>query len=440
MQAINISTLSKKIISFFSKRVSSLGRETKFSQRESKLNTRAFVETLLMSCLNEKTHYEAQCSLLQQKNIRITKQGLACRMNDKAVRMMGFLLDESLTTFKSESGKTFDLLKPFTSVKIQDSSGIELPSNMRSFFKGHGGDASSASLKMQVLYDDLNSSIDKLYVTDGTHNDQGFTAHLDSIHESALYIQDLGYFSLQSFKRIMDGKGYFLSRYLPQTHLYSMDGTEIDLLKLLRETSTTYYQTQILVGKNQRLPVRLVIQRLEDAQKNQRLKNIRKSYKKKHPSQLILELAGWSIYITNIPESLISEKALHALYVSRWQIELFFKLIKSHAQLDAIRGKNRGRILCELYAKLIVIILFLHIASPCRWLNGRELSLNKAYQLFQFLAFPLFHALRSIYRLKQLLSSLLLQFASCALKDKQTPKKSSSYQKIQDLGKQENSF
>jgi len=41
----------------------------------------------------------------------------------------------------------------------------------------------------------------------------------------------------------------------------------------------------------------------------------------------------------------------------RWQIELLFKLWKSHGQLDLWRTEKPERILCEVYAKLIGLIL-----------------------------------------------------------------------------------
>jgi len=436
MQADTVSKTSQKITSFLKKRVPVLGRETGFSQRKSKLTSNAFVETLLVSCLNEDTSYQSQCSLLKLKKITITKQGLASRMNDKALRLLGFLLDEALVAFQSHHPAIFELLKPFNGVKIQDSSGIELPSKLHSFFKGYGGDASSASLKLQILYDDMSSSIDKLFVTDGTRNDQGFTHHLDSIQSGALYLQDLGYFCVRSFKRIAEGNAYFLSRYLAQTLLYRIDGTAIDVLELLRTAQGQYYDEDILLGKSERMPVRLVAQRLDDSQKEKRLKNIHNSYRSKQPSQLVLELAGWSIYITNIPKEMLPQDSIHSVYILRWQIELFFKLVKSYAKIDELSGTTVPRVLCELYAKLIVIILFLHLASPCRWLSERELSLPKAYKQFKTSALLFLQALASSYLLKKFIASLHLQFES-ALKDKKTPKKISSYQQIELIPKQE---
>ena len=50
------------------------------------------------------------------------------------------------------------------------------------------------------------------------------------------------------------------------------------------------------------------------------------------------------------------EEAL-VLARARWQIELLFKLWKQHGQIDEWRTTNPFRVLCELYAKLIAMVI-----------------------------------------------------------------------------------
>lgn len=92
--------------------------------------------------------------------------------------------------------------------------------------------APTAGLKLQVIMDYL-SGINKLWITGATKNDQGFD-HFSCIKPGGLYLQDLGYFALESFKKIQSEGGYFISRFLKKTLVFTPDGQEVDLLYELK--------------------------------------------------------------------------------------------------------------------------------------------------------------------------------------------------------------
>jgi hypothetical protein len=137
-----------------------------------------------------------------------------------------------------------------------------------------------------------------------------------------------------------------------------------------------------------------------------------------------LALLSWSLYITNVPPELLSLEEAVRLYRVRWQIELIFKVWKSEAQLDRVAGRRRPRILCELYAKLIGVVITHVLSAPCRW-PKRELSLTKAYQCLQRLALRLAHSLKNLTELTDVLTLLQARWAQFALKDKRKTRLSS---------------
>lgn len=440
MQGHTVTKIAQTITDFFKVSANKIGRSTQFVQRDSKLTARIFTESLVCSCLSDKkVSLEEIRDSIKEKGVSISKQGVNDRFNEAAVHMFQQLFDKALKSFKVEQISVFKLLKPFSSVRIQDSSGIELPPSLKKIYKGFGGGASESALKLQVLFDSVNGSIEQLNVTGATQNDQGYQEHLSVIEKTALYLQDLGYFSIQSFITIAKEKAYFLSRYLPQTKLFDEEGNPFDLLDSLRKTDT-WMEQNLLIGKEQKLPVRFIAQRLDEETKQKRLKNIYKSYRKRQPSDLILELAGWSLYITNVPDSMLTKEHIHFVYVLRWQIELFFKLCKQYAGVNKISSQNPSRVLCELYARLILIALFLYICAPIRWQKERELSLPKAYKRFIRKAETFLKALSSLYRLTQFIKGLLDDLCVYTLKDKKTKKKISSHLKINLLVNQETYF
>ena len=63
------------------------------------------------------------------------------------------------------------------------------------------------------------------------------------------------------------------------------------------------------------------------------------------------------LLVTNVPPERLSLREAVVLMRARWQIELLFKRWKRLGQLDTWRTSKPLRIQCELYAKLIGLIL-----------------------------------------------------------------------------------
>ena len=61
--------------------------------------------------------------------------------------------------------------------------------------------------------------------------------------------------------------------------------------------------------------------------------------------------------MTNVPATRLSFEQAFALLRARWQIELLFKLWKQHALVDEWSSQKPWRILCEVYAKLLAMLL-----------------------------------------------------------------------------------
>ena len=93
-----------------------------------------------------------------------------------------------------------------------------------------------------------------------------------------------------------------------------------------------------------------------------------------------MALADWTILLTNVPvERLSAEEAL-VLVRARWQIELLFKRWKSLGRLDEWRSAQPWRILSEVYAKLIGLVVQQWVLVVGCWADA-ERSLAKASQV-----------------------------------------------------------
>jgi hypothetical protein len=68
-------------------------------------------------------------------------------------------------------------------------------------------------------------------------------------------------------------------------------------------------------------------------------------------------LADWTVFCTNVPAPLLSASEVLVVARVRWQVELLFKLWKSAGHLAHSRNAKPWRVLCEIYAKLLGLLV-----------------------------------------------------------------------------------
>ena len=104
------------------------------------------------------------------------------------------------------------------------------------------------------------------------------------------------------------------------------------------------------------------------------------------------KLAAWTILLTDVSASLLSLQEALILLRERWQMEMLYKLWKQDGRLDEWRTANSWRVLCELYAKLIGLLLQHWLILLFAWQNEQR-SLVKLAQVVRDAASSLLEAL-----------------------------------------------
>jgi hypothetical protein len=413
----NIKIMSPLVKNFFSKQAEKIARETTFVQRTSKMTGSRFLKTVVFgflenatASLNDLTEFcEAHCGTT------ISIQALDERIHQATLTFMVTMFRLALVVFRQTVRLPVSLLAQFTAVNLTDSTGISLPDSVAEDFPGSGGDASTAGLKLQLVMDFLTGSFKAITLTDGITPDQKATQHLALAEPGSLNLFDLGYFVLTHLKALADKGAYFLCRLLLSTHVYQEDGQYVELLALLRAETRTRFELALRVGKDLRLPCRVCFFRTPDEVANRRRQQAKQRAAKKgrQPTQASLELMGWTIFLTNVPASMLSLEHVALLYAVRWQVELIFKLWKSHMKLHLISGVRKARILVELYAKLIGLVLFQFLTMPLR-AKDIDLSPTKAFKRFVKQSGAFAEALQSLRRVQKIIDRLhtrILKFA-----------------------------
>lgn len=277
------------------------------------------------------------------------------------------------------------LLSIFKNTYIEDNSGISLQEDLKTEFKGSGGYASKAGMKIYLNYNYTQNHIADLEISEGVRSDSKFTNNILSILEKDdLVLRDLGFFKIASLKKIDEKKAYYLSRYFLATNLF-IDEKKVDLLKFLESKKHFNIIDEEVKISNQKLATRLIAIKVSDDIYNERVRNLKKAYRqrRKTPKQSTLKLQQYVIFITNIPKEMIASKHIGTIYRLRWEIELCFKRWKSIFKIDRLTGTNGNRTLCFIYAKLIAILLFNSFeqyALALAYQRNRELSLDKFFK------------------------------------------------------------
>ena len=186
----------------------------------------------------------------------------------------------------------------------------------------------------------------------------------------------MGYYRLDTFRELAEQGGYFLSRYKVGTRLYQHDGTELDLGQLLTTASRTGLDQSALLGRTHRLPVRLLAAPAPPAVSAQRRRQLKDQAHQKgqQASQARLACCDWTIYITNAPPSRLSRDEAMVLARALWQIEQQFNLWKQPGKIDEWRSANLWRILGEVYAKPVAVVILHWTLLTAVWMYpGRSL-------------------------------------------------------------------
>lgn len=391
------------ITKFFSaKKIEQLARETKFVQRDSPLSGLDF----LMLCIfahqqSELISLEGMCVELFKDGVRITKQSLQDRFNKNAVEFITQLLNEALSMrLDMKAGLTHPVFKR---IVVWDSTQVQLPESFCTKYRGHGGGASAAGLKLQYGFDIISQKIIVMLVQDAVQSD--LNQELHGLEKNDLRIEDLGYFNLNRFEKIVKGKAFFLSRHRFNVTVFEYRNQtyeELDLVKLTRRMKPGDRRIiSVYLGQKEKLPVRMIVEKVPEqlaSEKRRKLKSDNHN-KRRGISRKRLLLCNLNIYITNTHEDQIPADQIRSYYSLRWQIEIVFKSWKSTYKIDRTKTMKLERFECLHLGTLILIVLTTNLMAVCRRnlfsLHHKELSEFKFFKLMKSSIYLLKDAVRN---------------------------------------------
>ena len=335
-------------------------------KRKRKLTGSALTQILVLGWLeNPDASYQQLTETAAMLGIEVRRQALEQRLTQEATEMLKITLQKSITEMLegvSSQRQVLPLLQQFTGIYLQDSTWIRLPDELHEISKGHPkkNHPNKAALKLHLCFDVLTGGFQHFQLTDGMTADSTAMKTAPPLPQGSLRLADLAYFSLDALQKLTENGIYWISRLKANSYLADDDGERLDLENMLSaEAENTFIHKSIRIGKTKQLQVYLVAERLSEAEMNKRRRSIgyRAKRKAQTPSKTLLRLAGWNLYITNIEPHRLTPKQISAVVGIRWQIELIFKSFKSLSKIHVSRSRKPYRILSEIYAKLIAVLM-----------------------------------------------------------------------------------
>lgn len=375
-------------------------KATQFVHRTSPLGGATFSQTLVFGFLgNPQASLEELAQTAATLGVPITPQALDQRFTPPAAACLEQVLRAAITRIITADPVAIPLLERFTAVYVQDSSTIVLPDALTAVWQGCGGSTTSgtaAALKFQVRLDLRTGKLEGPQLQDGRASDRAALLPT-TLPGGSLWLADLGYWSLDTLQTLTQQQVCWLSRLQVQTAIYDTTGQQWDLLALLAAAPAETVDLAVRLGEGHRLPARLLAVRVPQAVADERRRRLRAVARQKGRmvSARRLALAAWTMLVTNVPADRLTVREALVLGRARWQIELLFKLWKSHGRVDESRSLNPWRILCEVYAKLLAMVVQHWLFLVSCWLYPHR-RLTKAAQTVQKHALHLASAFRRL--------------------------------------------
>jgi hypothetical protein len=377
-----------------------------------KFTAATLTQTLVLGFL---AHPDAGVEQLAQSAARVgvdvSPQAIDQRFTVATAAVLQEIVTTSMQHLIGADAVAIPILQRFSGVRVHDSTTIVLPDGLAEQWQGCGGSSpehTSAALKCGVQFDLLTGALCGLDLVDGRASDHRLGVQHAALPKGSLRLADLGFYDLGVLAALSAHEVYWLSKLEPNALIMDERQHCSSLLAFVHALGAVeQWEGQVWVGKQHRLRARLLLQRVPQEVADQRRRRIRKSARDKGvtPSAAALALAEWTLLLTNIPAELLTLAEALVLAKVRWQIELLFKLWKSHGHLDRWRTGKPARILCEVYAKLLAMVVQ-HWALVVGCWQFPDRSLVKAAQVVRDHAPELASARARLDRLSEVLETI----------------------------------
>jgi hypothetical protein len=407
-----LTKLAGALQALFTTTAENLGRVLGLIQRQRRLTAAGFAQTLVFRWMAQP---QATLESLARE-LHLSPQALQQRLGPPAQAFLRALLVEALQKALKTQPQRLGVLDRFGAVIVEDTTVIALPAALADQFPGCGGGtgvgAGAAALKILLRWDVRSGEVLALSVHTGRTSDQTLGAQAADLPDDALHLADQGFFNTARWQAF-GPRQFWISRVPARTRV-RWQGVWQSLSALLARMAGNQWDEAVHLVEQTALPCRLVARRCPAEVANRRRQKLRESTRSKkgrEPSAAQLRLCDWLVFATNTTADQLGPTAVWVVYRCRWQIELLFKRAKQLAGWGCSQGRRGARVLVELYAKLLGLVV-LHWGTLLAGAPLNGLSLCKRLREVQEFARRVQDSLRQdVHAVRDILTQLAQQMA-----------------------------
>ena len=305
-----------------------------------------------------------------------SRSSIQAKMKDQTVDFVKSILEKILPRQFSQDqikGISSPLFSMFNRIFVEDSTCLKLPSNLAKALPGsYSSRGEVATGRIQFRTELKSGSAAHFDIQSYRDNDQKYAKRiLDILQEGDLIIRDLGYFVLSVFRLVNWMNAFFLTRFRYAVVIWEPDSEQkIDLLDMLAKADKqrqVVIDKPVLLGKKEKLPVRLVAIKLpQEIAQRRRRKHVKNRNKRANQTKEYVQFLGWIIFVTNVSKEVWTPKQILHVYGLRWRIEMIFKAWKTKLKLKCLFVNKTRLSLQRVYISLILFFIWVLLAFiPC---------------------------------------------------------------------------
>jgi hypothetical protein len=373
--ATTLTDLAPVLQTLFTTDAADSARQIGFVRRRRKLTGPLFAQVTVFGWLHNPTASLADLAeLAAQLGTPIHPSALDQRFGPAAAAFLQDLLGRTMNAAWQQDADADptapSLLERFAGIYVDDSTTIGLPLSLAEFFPGCGGSGGrSAALKVPLRLEVRRGTLEVSDLQPGRACDLAGPLPHAPLPANSLRLADLGYYSLEALQEYDQQDVYVLSRLPARTALFDSAGRRWKLHELLQAQPGNRVDAWVQLGVRWRVRLRLLAWRVPEAVAEVRRRRLQQRAQKSGRPVSVAQLAlcAWNVLVTNAPGEVVNLREACVLARLRWQVELLFKLWKSQGRLNKSAGEKPYRVLCELLAKLLGLVVqhwLLLLAGP----------------------------------------------------------------------------